>query len=157
MLMRRWNHYDPVRLEQRIRNGQWLREQLDASLLLDQRQVVLNNYWVFPVLVNDPAEIVRRLRRSGLDATWRSRLTAVPAPADRPELDPIRVRQILGRIVFVPWYADMQRTVLARISRLLNDSGTSGGRASMATAGEADVNAQHGDRQPAPLSSHSRL
>ncbi len=119
MLLRRWRHYDAARLQRRMDQGQLLTECLENRVLLDHRQAVFNNYWVFPVLVDDPAAVVARMRSCGFDASGRTRLTVVAAPTDRPELKPLNSAWTLTRIVFLPWYPEIPSRVLLRMAQVL--------------------------------------
>ena len=120
MLLRRWRGYDAGRLQQRMKNGQLLAECLEHRGVLDH-QASFNNFWVFPILVDDPAGVVALMRSLGFDATSRTRLTVVAPPDDRPELEPLNAAWTLARIVFLPWYPELPPRLLTRMARALSD------------------------------------
>ena len=158
MLLHRWRRYNACRLQQRTERGQWFAEQLGETFLLDQRQATFNNYWVFPILVDNQADTVQWMRRHGFDATGRTRLTVVPPPADRPELDAVNVRQTLRRIVFLPWYADIAPRLLQQMVRLLRDrSSSSPMEPSSISLPPVEIVPLPTGCQVASISSHSRV
>ena len=158
MLLHRWRRYDAGRLQQRTERGQWFAEQLGETFLLDQRQATFNNYWVFPILVDNQADTVEWMRRHGFDATGRTRLTVVPPPADRPELDAVNVRQTLRRIVFLPWYADIAPRLLQQMVKLLRDrSSSSPMEPSSLSLPPVQIAPLPTGGQVASISSHSRV
>ena len=69
----------------------------------------LHTYWVFTVLSNRPDELVADLRAPGFDATRVATMSALPAPADRPELEPRESRALLARLVYLPVYPELRR------------------------------------------------
>lgn len=123
MLLRRWRHYDERRLAARVKMGRELVDRLPPEVLLSDWRATFNNYWVFPVLVDDPQGVVALLRQNGLDATARTRLAVVSPPVNRPDLQPLNIAWTLARIVFVPWYPDLPAHVLDRIARVIRDDG----------------------------------
>jgi dTDP-4-amino-4,6-dideoxygalactose transaminase len=121
MLLRRWRGYDPQRLQRRVELGKELEVQLPDPLLLDNRQVTANNYWVFPVLVDDPIGIVNSMRSRGWDATRRSRLCVMAPPANRMDLEPKNATSTMARTVFLPCYPEIPPRVLACMAKLLRE------------------------------------
>ncbi len=103
----------------RSENGVRLASELPAGLVIPARRAPFHSFWVFPVLVADPERVVRALRRAGFDATRRSSLIAVPAPADRAELEPSAARELLAHVVFLPAYAGIPDTALEQMAALL--------------------------------------
>lgn len=69
----------------------------------------LHTFWVFTVLSNRPDELVLDLRAHGFDATRVATMSALPAPADRPELEPRESRALLARLVYLPVYPELRR------------------------------------------------
>jgi dTDP-4-amino-4,6-dideoxygalactose transaminase len=64
----------------------------------------VHSFWVFTVMSNRPEDLVDRLRKQGFDATQAATMSAVPAPAGRPALEPREARAMLARLVYLPVY-----------------------------------------------------
>ncbi|MGM0490268.1 MAG: DegT/DnrJ/EryC1/StrS family aminotransferase [Planctomycetota bacterium] len=122
MLLRRWYRDDGPRLSQRMDRGQQLAERLPREILLDQQRSTFNNYWVFPVLVDNQREVVELMRSRGFDATAQSRLAIVAPPADRPELEAVNSISTLSRIVFLPCYPGLPPRVVRHMARILSEA-----------------------------------
>ena len=120
LLQRRIDRFDEPRMTKHSRRGAWLTEQLPDSIVCPGYASSRNNYWVFPIMVDDPGPLVDRLRQSGFDAMQYGSMVAVPAPAGRPELEADTARHILAKTVFLPLYHQMPRASLLRMAYLLN-------------------------------------
>jgi dTDP-4-amino-4,6-dideoxygalactose transaminase len=92
---------DPRRVRERARAG------AERFAAVPGMRAPLHTHWVFTLLVDRPDELVARLRDEGFDATRVATLSALPAPAGRPELEPREARAMLARIVYVPLYPEM--------------------------------------------------
>jgi dTDP-4-amino-4,6-dideoxygalactose transaminase len=114
MLIRRWCRFDHQRLQQREERGARMAGLLPPQSLLTSVLAERNSYWVFPVLVDDPAAVVRKLRAMGLDATSRSRLSIVTPPAERAEHFPLNTLRTVERLVFLPSYPEIPFRLLQR-------------------------------------------
>ena len=119
LLDRRLRTWRDGSLSTRRRVGQ------DLSLLLGDgvTQPALENpvhtYWVFPILVDEPGKLIRRLRDSGFDGANLPRSEAVAAPDGRPELTPEVARDALARLLILPCYPGLPRAELEREARLV--------------------------------------
>ncbi len=117
-------------LERRLRNperslaaarrsaGETLLSELAGALEVFGSAAPVRLHWVFAVGVDEPARLVRELRRVGFDATALSSLVAV-RPTGGGEA-PAAARRILERVVYVPLVpglATRARTELLRILR----------------------------------------
>jgi hypothetical protein len=66
------------------------------------------------VAVDDPADLVRRLRSAGIDASAAtSKLAVVPPPAGRPEA--AMARATLERLVCLPAYPELPEPAFRRM------------------------------------------
>jgi len=126
MLLRRWRHYDPDRFRLRVKKGQFLTEQLGGPAQPDDQPWETNTYWVFPIFLSQPGSTVERLRQSGFDATRQCRLAVVDPPEDRLHLDPRNARELLSRVVFLPWYPDLPDRALQNMSSVLRSQAKTG-------------------------------
>ncbi len=82
----------------------------------------IHTYWVFPILVDEPGKLIRKLRDSGFDGANLPRSEAVAAPDDRPELTPEVARDALARLLILPCYPGLPRAELEREARLVLES-----------------------------------
>jgi dTDP-4-amino-4,6-dideoxygalactose transaminase len=79
-----------------------------------------HTHWLFPVVTDDAPALIEAAHVAGFDAARSaSSVKAIPAPADRPETAPVRARQIMSRLVFVPAYPELPPGSLARLARAL--------------------------------------
>ena len=69
--------------------------------------VVPHTYWVFPVLVEQPAELLEHLTRAGFDATQGQSLCVVSPPADRVDRKATAAENLLAKVVFLPFYPEL--------------------------------------------------
>ncbi len=75
-------------------------------------------HWLSPVNAPDPQRLVEVVRASGFDASLKaSSVSVVAAPADRPELDPVRARDVMSRHVFLPAYPELPPGSLDQIAK----------------------------------------
>lgn len=99
LLQRRWQTYDFTRITRRIAMGR----QFDARL--GHTHAAAHTYWIFPILVDSPADLRDRLRHAGFDTTNLARMTVVPAAEESQS--PISARRNLEQMVVLPWYPEM--------------------------------------------------
>jgi dTDP-4-amino-4,6-dideoxygalactose transaminase len=116
---RRLGRYDPGRLARRAAAGAALAAALPPPVSRPGRAAPHATYWVFPVLSDDPERTRRALARAGFDATRGDSLIVVEPPAGRPELEPVRARDLLLRTVYAPLYPELPRSALERMAAAL--------------------------------------
>ncbi|MEM8668973.1 MAG: DegT/DnrJ/EryC1/StrS family aminotransferase [Planctomycetota bacterium] len=111
LLRRRWQSYDGSRIERRIEHGKKVDQRLG------QQHPSGHSYWVYPLFVNDPPALCRRLQAFGYDATHRSRMAIVDGdqPTKRATLTEARWR----RVVFLPWSPDMPDEAIDEMAGLV--------------------------------------
>lgn len=120
MLRHRLEHFEPTRLLQRAEAGEALRAALGARVV--GRDQLARTHWLFAVTSEDPAALIRHLYAQGFDATrGATSLTAVAAPAGRPEAT--QVRRLLEQIVFVPAWPEIP---VAERERLISELASAG-------------------------------
>ena len=116
LLHHRLATFDNTRLEARAASGEELAAMLPAKLHPGGRALD-RTHWLFPVTAPDPRRIVEAVRARGFDASLKaSSVSAVPAPPDRPELDPVRARDVMSRLVFLPAYPELPSGSLGQIA-----------------------------------------
>lgn len=107
LLHRRFERGSERRVRRRVERAHRLVARVGQGLECPGRAAPLHTFWVFTVLSNRPDELVTRLFEAGFDATRIATLSALPAPADRPELDPREARALLARLVYLPVYPEL--------------------------------------------------
>ena len=107
VLQRRLRRYDQRRLERRTSRGQLLIQLLGDRVVCPGAELASHVHWVFPILVENPEEVLAALRKAGFDATQGQSMATVAPPADRPEVAPAQAAHVLAKTVYLPIYAEM--------------------------------------------------
>lgn len=110
LMRRRLERGSERRVSQRTERARRLIDGVGAGLEIPGASAPLHTFWVFTVLSNRPDDLVDSLRQGGFDATRIATMSAVPAPASRPELEPREARALLARLVYLPVYPEMPRS-----------------------------------------------
>lgn len=114
LIDRRINAFKPELLRQRADRGARLREYLGDCVVLPGTANKYCDYWVFPILVDDPRAFIDALRAAGFDGANLPRSQAIPAPEGRPELEPNIAAQALSDLIVLPCYPGMSDAELKR-------------------------------------------
>ncbi len=109
LMTRRFKEFDFGRIEHRKRLG----EIFDRELGFDERPAD-DSRWICPLFVPDKHATCDRLRAAGFDATCRSRMVVVPAVDER---EAITAGENWERVVFLPWYPDLNESEVRRMAR----------------------------------------
>ena len=116
LLERRLRRFDRTRLERRERLGEYVAGNLPDSYFHVGRAALDRTHWVLPVMAPSPASLTASLRRAGYDAaTGTSSLATVAPPPDRPHLAPDNAARIMGAIVFLPLYPELDESEVDRL------------------------------------------
>src|SRR5215467_439180 len=116
LLQHRLANFDISRFEARAANGEELSAMLPADLHPGGRALD-RTHWLFPLTAADPQRLVNAVRARGFDASLKaSSVGAVLAPPERPDLDPLRAREMMARLVFLPAYPELPRGSLEEIA-----------------------------------------
>ena len=107
MLERRLKRHDVGRSDRHTAKGKALAESLQNAMSCPGAAVVPNTYWVFPIIVDKPAELLEHLTRAGFDATQGQSLCVVAPPADRVGQKAIAAENLLANVVFLPFYPEL--------------------------------------------------
>jgi dTDP-4-amino-4,6-dideoxygalactose transaminase len=124
LLERRIARFDPAALASRMRAGRLLEEALGDAVVCPGAANDPHFFWVFPILAREPQQLIHRLRRAGFDAATLGRSATVPAPPDRPELDPKVAREALQRLVVLPCHGGMPDRELRRLAEAVREACT---------------------------------
>jgi perosamine synthetase len=118
-MARRFVNFDHRRIAERTANGKLLTNLLRGQVVCPGAEVEPHNYWLFPVLMTDTAKAITALAEAGFDATQVQTMRAVETPPDRPELEPLRVKEALEHMVLVPCYPGIPGSELKRMAEVL--------------------------------------
>ena len=121
MLYRRLREWRKDHLKGRMRSGKTLLSLLQHAVICPGIQNSLHTYWVFPILVEKPDEMITALRGKGFDGAILSRSEAVAPPDDRPELDPKIARTALSQMVILPCYESIPPQELSREAQIVKE------------------------------------
>jgi perosamine synthetase len=119
LMLRRFEHGSEARVAERALRARRLIAQSGVTLEFPGALAPYHSFWVFTVLSNRPEELVVRLRERGFDATQAATMSALPAPAARPELEPREARAMLARLVYVPVYPEMPLAKIDAMAAIL--------------------------------------
>jgi perosamine synthetase len=116
LLERRLKRHNPRRLEQHTDNGMALVEDLRKTVSCPGAAVSPHAYWVFPILADQPDQMLEHLTRAGFDATQGQSLCVVHPPADQPAHRATIAEDTLAKTVFLPFYPEMPRSQSHRMA-----------------------------------------
>jgi perosamine synthetase len=119
MLERRLKCRNTARCERHAAKGKELAESLQRSLSCPGTTIVPNTYWVFPVVVRQPAELLEHLTRAGFDATQGQSLCVVSPPADRVGQKATAAEDLLANVVFLPFYPELPPREARRLAETI--------------------------------------
>lgn len=119
LLVRRLRDLSSSQLEQARRRGQWLRSRLQGSIRTPGCAAQTHHYSLFPVLAEQPVRLMKLLADAGFDSTMRGSLVVAPAVAGRKQTHATQAREMLERMVFLPFYDAMPERELARLADVL--------------------------------------
>lgn len=114
VLARRLRTWREGSLAPRAQSGHTLLKLLDNAVTCPGAANKEHSYWVFPILADDPLDLIRELRSNGFDGANLPRSQTVAAPEDRQELSPITATTALSQLVVLPCYPEMPIRELER-------------------------------------------
>jgi dTDP-4-amino-4,6-dideoxygalactose transaminase len=107
LLEHRLKNFDRTRLAARAAAGESLAAMLPRGTHIGGHALA-RTHWLFPVITSRPEELIAMSRRLGFDAARKaSSVSAIAAPAERPELEPRDARAAMSRLVFLPAYPEL--------------------------------------------------
>jgi dTDP-4-amino-4,6-dideoxygalactose transaminase len=119
LLNRRLSQFDIESIRARQAKGERLRDLIGGATTLPAQANPHHDYWVFPLLVNEPRKFIDALRAAGFDAADQTRTQHIPAPQDRPELEPTLAAKSMSGLVVIPCYDAMPDSELARQAEVI--------------------------------------
>src|SRR4029077_6214968 len=97
LLAHRLDTFDDDRLRRRAEAGAWLASNLPTGVQAVGSGMNAHTHWLFAVVSASPDELIAACRAAGFDAArGASSVSAVGAPARRPEADPLAARQMMA-------------------------------------------------------------
>jgi hypothetical protein len=118
MLQRRMNQSGRKTIEARRLAGDSLLSLLSGDVMVLGSKAERRNWWQFCVVSQDPRALISRLLAHGYDATdGGSRLAPVQAPEGHDQ--PVRTRNVMRNVVYVPAYREIDEKSLLQLARLL--------------------------------------
>ena len=116
LLERRLKNFDYARLDARAMSGERLAAMLPPGMHIGGRALD-HTHWLFPVSAPDPSRLIDAVRAAGFDGARKaSSVSAIAAPAGRPDLEPLLAREAMSRLVFLPAYPELPSGSLERIA-----------------------------------------
>ena len=116
LLEHRLKNFDYARLDARAMSGERLAAMLPPGMHIGGRALD-HTHWLFPVSAPDPSRLIDAVRAAGFDGARKaSSVSAIAAPAGRPDLEPLLAREAMSRLVFLPAYPELPSGSLERIA-----------------------------------------
>jgi dTDP-4-amino-4,6-dideoxygalactose transaminase len=122
VLQRRLARFRPSDFSGRIEAGRFLLEELDGVVSCPGTGNPIHNFWVFPILVDDPSGVMEKLRKQGFDGATLRRSATVAPPEDRSKLDPVTAREALSKLVILPCYRGIPKSELRRQAEIVRSA-----------------------------------
>ncbi len=119
LLARRLRSLVPEDFEQARQRGKWLARRLEPQHTAPGALADTHLYSLFPVLAEDPAELIERLAETGFDATMRGSLVVAPTRAGNHSRLVEVACHLLEHMVFVPFYDEMPDKELTRMAAII--------------------------------------
>jgi perosamine synthetase len=119
---RRLRNYVPRDVLERQNKGETLTSMIGTTLDLPGQANSHHDYWVYPLLVKNPKQLIKSLRNAGFDAADLPRSQHIAAPLDRPEMEPMIAAGVMRDIVIVPCYANMPDSELKRQAQIIKQT-----------------------------------
>jgi dTDP-4-amino-4,6-dideoxygalactose transaminase len=153
LMARRLGQFREGSLAGRAAKGRRLRELIGDAVVLPGQANAHHDYWVFPILVDEPRAFIERLRAAGFDGANLPRSQAVEAPGHAPEMAPKLAAQALSDLIVVPCYDSMPDAELARQAEVIRAAAAAVGSARTRGYADRDPDWTRNDRGagPAPL------
>lgn len=121
LMARRITGFKPGELADRAEKGRRLRDLIGDAVVLPGQASTHHDYWVFPMLVDNPDVFVKRLKAAGFDSSDLPRSQAVEPPEGREDLAPTIAAQALKDMIVVPCYPGMPDEELQRQAALIRE------------------------------------
>lgn len=119
LLARRLEEFDIQAIRVRTNKGEKLRDLIGGAVAMPAQANAHHDYWVFPLIVDEPRKFIDGLRAEGFDAADLPRSQHIAAPKDRPDLEPQTAAHVMRDLVVIPCYDTMPDAELARQAEVI--------------------------------------
>jgi dTDP-4-amino-4,6-dideoxygalactose transaminase len=119
LLARRLKHPRPWRIERQQQLGRRLLDKIQPVVNCPGDGADYHHFWVFPVLADDPSELIAVLAQAGFDATQGESMRIIAKPEDAPAMEPDASRELLKRMVYVPMYPELSDRAIDKLADVL--------------------------------------
>lgn len=113
--------FDERSIARRIEKATRLREALQGAVICPGADIHPHNYWVFPIIVDQPEDLLRALAFEAFDAIAAASMRAAPAPTGWPELTPRNASEIAPHMVYLPCYPELPDTEIDRMAAVVRE------------------------------------
>ncbi len=113
LMARRLRQDVSAELRERIRLGRMLRGLTERDAVLPAGKAGYHDYWVFPAIVENPADTIAALRKAGFDACDLPRSEAIAPPPGREHLRALVAEKTLSNLIVLPCYPEMSDKAIA--------------------------------------------
>jgi dTDP-4-amino-4,6-dideoxygalactose transaminase len=120
---RKFRRFQPETIVERTGRGTRIAAALEPRIDVVGSKMQRPTFWVLPVLVEDPASLVRTLWRSGFDGTASSSLRPIPAADGQPDPQLETTARLLKHIVYLPFDLNIPQRELDRLVAVVLASG----------------------------------
>ncbi len=80
-----------------------------------------DNYWVFPVMADNPSKFKNGFLKHGFDASQRQGMRVIPVHDNSQAADPKNASRIYNQMFYVPFYPEIPDRDILKIARLINE------------------------------------
>jgi len=121
LMARRLYRFSEDSVAARAAAGRQLRDLIGDAVVMPAQANDHHDYWVFPILVDNPKSVMNALRARGFDAADLPRSQTVAAPQGRELFEPRTAAQVLSDLLVLPCYPDMPTAELVRQADLVRE------------------------------------
>ncbi|XP_038059747.1 uncharacterized protein LOC119730789 [Patiria miniata] len=128
MMLRRFQGFDETEFQEGTRKCDYVSERLPQNLEYVGMDVETRNYWLFPIIVNEPEKVLKELNCRGVDAyRGATQLTCLdPTLADPNATDPLQfdqamalypdeARYLIDHVIYLPVHKRVPYSYLDKI------------------------------------------
>lgn len=122
LMNRRIYGFDEGTIARRSEKGRTLTALIGNAGYLPGQSSRHHDYWVYPVLIDRPRDMIAAMRKAGFDAADLPRSQHIAPPPDRPQLEPASAASLMRDIVILPCYEDMPDAELKRMASVMHET-----------------------------------
>ena len=123
MLARKLSEFRSQTIEQRIRLAEIFRNEVkqnaNSPIEVVGSQTLNPTYWVLPILVNNPDQVIAALWKQGFDATRLSSMVAGNNWNIQCDCETVNSQRILDQIVYLPFSESMPESAIKKMGQIV--------------------------------------